>query len=372
MDKDAATNEAGVADWYGTMRPLCVSRLREAHDSRTGLFSRQLRGGAWDATGEAEATTSTAICLVALSRAGIDPGEIGVNAKRSLQALNELVRKYPGATGLAIWASAVHGGSGYGALLETDRSIPLLLPTLTTMEISWLLSGLLHAWRREGSAARATAIDLTLTELLGRQGAHGLFAHSGNTAHLSDRLRRHVANFADQIYPVQALAFAAIALGKPEALGAARRCADALVARRGPLKQWWWHYRPDDGSVSRRYPVYAVHQHGMAPMAFITLAVAGAEEYRDLAWPGLDWLRNNELGVPMRDKDAGTIWRDIQLDESPVTKRLRDVGEMLGMDGGGAAAPRLRLNRETRPYEWGWCLMAGALLSPPARDEHLA
>jgi hypothetical protein len=372
MAKPAGMNEESVADWYATAAPLCVARLREAHNPQTGLFSRQLRDGAWGATGDKEATTSTAICLITLSRAGIDLRELGAKADQSLQALNQLVQSNPGATGLAIWANAVNGGRGYHALLGPSRDVRHLLPTLTTMESAWLLSGLLHAQRAEASDELTAAIDQTLYELLGRQSRHGLFAHSGNAARPGDLLRRQVANFADQIYPQQALAFAAIALGSSKAFDAARRCANALLARRGPLGQWWWHYNPDRGSVSRNYPVYSVHQHGMAPMAFMALSAAGARDCRDLVWPGLEWLHDNELGVRMLDPAGGTIWRDIDADEGSLSKRLRDVCELLGTGSGREASKRLRLNLETRPYEWGWCLMAGAMLTTPAQGMHLA
>lgn len=366
---EAARGSDTIADWYASVRPLCVARLREAHDPQTGLFSRQLRDGRWGDTGEAEAITSTAICLISLSRAGIDPEEVGAPSRRSLDATTAFLPKHPGATGLVLWARAVSGRNTNGTFSEAE--IRRLLPTLTTMETAWLLSGLLHAAQRTEEPSAAVSTDLALSELLSRQGAHGLFAHAGHGAPIGDRIRRNVANFADQIYAVQALAFAAIALGRPEALGAARRCADALVARRGPLHQWWWHYHPGSGTVTRRYPVYSVHQHAMAPMAFMALAAAGARRYSDLAWPGLDWLRMNELGIAMQDGDADTIWRDIEVDESGIGKRIRDARETFGL-AGETGSPVLRLNRETRPYEWGWCLLAGAMLTRPPPDGHLA
>jgi hypothetical protein len=74
----------------------------------------------------------------------------------------------------------------------------------------------------------------------------------------------------------------------------------------------------------------------------------------------------------MRDNAAGTIWRDIRVEEGAVTKRLRDISEILGIGDDRETSPSLRLNRETRPYEWGWCLLAGAMLTQPVRDGHLA
>lgn len=370
--KQRASVEDTVEQWYASVGPMCVARLREAHEPRTGLFSRQLRDGRWDATGDAEAATSTAICLIGLSRAGIDLDEIGADAHRSMEAIGGLGKRFAGGAGLAIWASATRQGPRYHVYVEPHGGVRAMLPALTTMEVAWLLSGLLHEELRGGSGELRRDIDATIAELLRRQGKPGLFAHAGNAARLSDRLRSHVANFADQIYAVQALAFAAINRGGQETLDAARRCADALLARRGPQHQWWWHYHPGTGSVSRYYPVYSVHQHGMAPMAFMTLGAAGKADYRDRAWAGLDWLRRNELSVSMVDESAGTIWRDIQIDENALAKRWRDARELLGGGEDHTSQPRLRLNRETRPYEWGWCLLAGAMLNSRRPAEHIA
>jgi hypothetical protein len=373
---DSIASESSV-DWYAAARPLCLARLTESLDPLTGLFSRQMRGGRWGDTGKAEATTSTAICLVALSRAGVDSSELGLDQNRSLDSLAQSVRKHPGALGLAIWANAVHDGRDFASFLDlcghADERPHGLIPNLTTMELAWLLSGLLHEQRRSTRSGLSELIDATIAALLRRQTASGLFSHAEHRASFADRLRRHVATFADEIYPVQALAFAMVGRGRQDARDAARRAADALLERRGPLHQWWWHYNIGDGSVSRHYPVFSVHQYGMAPMAFLTLAAAGAKEYRDRAQTGLNWLQENELDQQMLDAEAGTIWRDIHVENGAFVKRLRDVSEVIGLSGDRRSDPsRLRLNWETRPYEWGWCLMAGALLTAAPPHRHLA
>lgn len=370
-------NEYPVVEWYAAARLLCLARLAESYDPQTGLFSRQLRDGRWGYTGKAEATTSTAICLVALSRAGVDGGELGLDQTRTLDSLARSVRNYPGALGLAIWANAVNDGRDFESFLDlcghANDGPRRLIPKLTTMELAWLLSGLLHEERRATRVGLAELIDTAIAALLRRQTESGLFSHAEDRVSFPNWLRRHVATFADEIYPVQALALAMVGRSRQDARDAARRTADALLERRGPLEQWWWHYNIGDGSVSRQYPVFSVHQYGMAPMAFMTLAAAGATHYRDRAQTGLNWLRENELRRPMLDAAAGTIWRDIYVENGAFAKHVRDVGEVIGLSGNRRHDPsRLRLNRETRPYEWAWCLMAGALLTaaPPLR--HLA
>lgn len=370
-------NEYTVVEWYAAARLLCLARLAELYEPQTGLFSRQLRDGRWASTGKAEATTSTAICLVALSRAGVDGSELGLDHNRSLDLLARSVGDFPGALGLAIWANAVNDGRDFGSFLDlcghANEGPRRLIPKLTTMELAWLLSGLLHEERRAIKSELSELIDTAIAALLRRQTKSGLFSHAEVGASFPNWLRRHVATFADEIYPVQALALAMIRRSRQDTCDAARRTADALFERRGPLQQWWWHYDISDGSVSRRYPVFSVHQYGMAPLAFMTLAAAGVTDYRDRAWAGLDWLRENEMRRPMLDAAAGTIWRDIHVENGKVARHMRDVSEVMGLSGNRRDdSSRLRLNRETRPYEWAWCLMAGALrtAAPPLR--HLA
>ena len=77
--------------------------------------------------------------------------------------------------------------------------------------------------------------------------------------------------FADFVYPIQALSHYHMALGCPEAMDAATRCADRMCKLQGPAGQWWWHFDVRTGQGVERYPVYAVHQEAMAPMALRAL-----------------------------------------------------------------------------------------------------
>jgi hypothetical protein len=373
---DIHAADGPVLDWYARARPLCLARLKESRDPITGLFSRQLRNGGWCPTLGTEAVTSTAICLIALSRTSVglfSPEEM----KDSLRTLATEVRTtgYHGALGVALWANAVIDGVDFGHFLDAcgvaDDDLGALMRSDNSMELSWLLSGLLH----ERLRAPAPLLDRLCREardaLLARQRPTGLFMHARREAKLAQRIRHHVATFADQIYSVLALAHAAIAFGEEHPLPACR-CADALLALQGPLHQWWWHYEPEAAAVSRHYPVYAVHQYGMAPMAFLTLAAAGAGGYRRHAWPGLEWIRANELGRDLLDPTAGTIWRDVHVEHGRIGAWLRNAAEIAGFAADESTTSGLALNRETRPYEWAWCLMAGALLMSAPPLGHLA
>ncbi|HVY19824.1 MAG TPA: hypothetical protein VHA70_07040 [Bauldia sp.] len=374
---DVSAGDAQVVAWYGRARPICLARLMESRDGTTALFSRQLREGEWDRTRGTEAATSTAIGLIALSRIGgsfLSPEE----TERSLRALAAEVRMtgYRGALGVGLWANAVAGANDFGGFLRdcgvAEGDLRGLMRGANSMELAWLLSGLLHEQLRAPTPALNDLCREARGILHARQRPTGLFMHAGREGKFTQRIRRRVATFADQIYSMLALAHSAIVFGKDVALDSACRCADALLARRGPLHQWWWHYEPDRGAVLRHYPVYAVHQYGMAPIAFLTLAAGGARAYRRLAWPGLEWIGTNEIGGDLFDPIAGTVWRDVHVKRSRIGGLLRNAGEIAGLTADAGAVTGLALNRETRPYEWAWCLMAEALLASPPPGRHLA
>jgi hypothetical protein len=119
--------------------------------------------------------------------------------------------------------------------------------------------------------------------------------------------------------------------------------------------------------------VYSVHQHAMAPMALMSLAAAGGTDYRERVELSHAWVDRNELGVSLLDREAGTIWRDIEPDESEISRAARHARSVLGWKpgDGGIAAKNLKVNYETRPYEWAWCLFAGAIAAGLERSEHV-
>ena len=120
-------------------------------------------------------------------------------------------------------------------------------------------------------------LDAT-TRLLREQSPAGLWAHV-LPARSQPRWRAHVGSFADQVYPLQALARAARLTGSPDALDAANRTAARICSLQGAAGQWWWHYDSRNGQVVEPYPVYSVHQHAMAPMVLLDLLLPGEDGY---------------------------------------------------------------------------------------------
>jgi hypothetical protein len=109
-------------------------------------------------------------------------------------------------------------------------------------------------------------------------------------------------------------------------------------------------------------------------MALRALETAGGPGFGRAIQAGRSWLSDNELGVDLVDRDAGTIWRSIERDEGLSRRLARHAWTLMGRrdDRPGSTPPGLRVNHETRPYEWGWCLFASAVDAGWKPAEHLA
>ncbi len=258
---------------------------------------------------------------------------------------------------MAAWAGAEVPG-GHPAPLA-DRVLPALLAASspTTVAVAWSLTALVAAGRDDDADEVAGLLMMAV-------GASGLWPHWLHSDRAS-RWRRHVGCFADQVYPVQALARYAGARDHDDALATAQRCADAVVGLQGAEGQWWWHYDSRTGRTVEGFPVYAVHQAAMAPMALMDLADAGGDGHDEAVRRGLRWLAQPaETLEPLIDDDESVVWRKIGRRE-PVRRSVRAV-----RTAATALHPGVRLaaidrvcppgpvDHETRPYEAGWSLYA--------------
>ncbi|ODT82134.1 MAG: hypothetical protein ABS76_09635 [Pelagibacterium sp. SCN 64-44] len=266
----------------------------------------------------------------------------------------------PGAVALAAWAAAETAGVFSTELFEMLKDILTHDRTVQTVPCAWTLTAALAA-RHLGSTAEVQ--DLASQFLLEAQAENGLFPHTIPASALG-WARSHVACFADQVYPIQALARLGRAESDRMALRAAETCAARIVALQGPTGQWWWHYDTRDGSVVEGYPIYSVHQHAMAPMALLDLHAAGGSDYRAAVLKGLDWIdAPPEADDPLVSPQDGVIWRKIGRREPP--KLVRSVSSMTTalaqgwhLPGLDMAFPPISIDRECRPYEFGWMLYA--------------
>lgn len=265
---------------------------------------------------------------------------------------------------MALWSNAAQGGDLHRQIL------PRLLPQLEDVRVlehsigrvlAWALIGLVrHEEAGGGDAAVARQTD----ELFGfaRERlwceAGGLFRNQAAGSSFS----RAQTLFSTQIYWVYALALYGRVRGDREAVRIAGRCAGRLHALRDRFGGFAWRYNALTGTVIERFPVYAVHQDGMAPMALFELAAADGRDVNARNRENLSWLWNNQLGIQMVDEERRVIYRAIRR-RVPFDRSFKAAGRLaarVGLPGPGELPWFLQLDATCRPYHLGWLLHAFA------------
>ena len=264
-----------------------------------------------------------------------------------------------GDVALLAWAAAELGHRDLSAALERMRELGSAQSGMATIEAAWVLSAL--------SAAHEQAkIEADLV------GAHTRLIHSFNAdsrlfpqwirPQMARRGRSHVTCFADQVFPIHALARYHKVFGDQESVVVAERCAEQICRQQGSEGQWWWHYDVRTGSVVEGYPVYSVHQDAMGPMALRTLAEAGGTDHGEAIRLGLSWLeRAPEASQPLIECGLKLVWRKVgRSDPWKMVRAARATASRVH--------PNLRLrplnsifrptqiDYECRPYHLGWIL----------------
>lgn len=261
---------------------------------------------------------------------------------------------------LTTWAAAEVGHPDVGRMLTLLHSREAITCDACTVEAAWVLSALV-ACRSHTIADRH--VEQAADRLLAIASTSGIFPHWTNPQAAS-WTRRHVGCFADQVYPIQALARYARVMRHEQALAAAGRCAEQICRQQGLAGQWWWHYDCRTGKVVEGYPVYTVHQDSMAPMALLDLLEAGGPDLTDAIRLGLGWMVNAaEIDRCLIDDHQSLIWRKVtRTGPSKLMRQARAAATWVH--------PNLRLlwlnamfrptaiDYEDRPYHLGWILHA--------------
>jgi hypothetical protein len=308
----------------------------------------------------------TAITLIGMAADGGDFGTVlGPHTREEI--CDRLVSDLPqvqdlGEAALIAWATLAmrHGGRHEAlARLAAMRPDEGLHPLV---ESCWVLAALTLERDGRQDALRQAMVERVRAACNPRS---GLFGHTAGGA--SRGLRTHVACFADLVYPIHALALHARGSGDARALALATTCAERVCALQGQEGQWWWHYDHRTGHVLERYPVYAIHQDAMAPMALLALAAAGGPTLDAHIDRGLAWLAvAPELdGRSLIDPEWHMVWRKVARREPGKTTRyLQAAVSRLGEGWRAPAVSRLfppdTIDYEDRPYHWGWLLYAWA------------
>lgn len=351
-------------------------------DEASGLFVHKEMRTPAGIRGHGRSPLYTAMALIGL----IADDDVRVTAvvpslDRSVQALYEHAASSTATAlrGTALWALALAGDLRAAALVDAlERDQRLVFAS--SWELGLLLSGL-SAVAEEQPAQRDRALRLAsdcARELLGRFSPRGqLFRGHGRIARPTAILERNLTSFANQAYPIHGLAAYGSVTGATPA-AEALRAAERIVELQGPDGQWWWLYSAVTGGVVERYPVFSVHQDGMAPMALIAIQQGGGGDFGSPLSRSVSWISRNELARPMADAGQAFVARCIQRTGGDpegrhgVSRGVRTAAVLRSLgrqhDGRhGRRASELEVLLECRPYHLGWILYARALALRAAR-----
>ena len=359
-----AERDASGAALLGRLLRIGLLRLAEQHTDGEFVFTvtgTPAPGGGWVLQPAGTSLRYGAITALGLLRAP-EPEQRQVLAGQTGDDLvGKLAKRLDEITGLGdaalvCWAAAEAGHGELPHALERLRELDRPGLPVDVVSAAWVVSALV-------AARRHADVEQHLGAARGRLlAARGAVAYPHTTGG-APWYRAHVGSFADQVYPIQALARLHGSADDPEALVTAETVAGVICGAQGAAGQWWWHYDSRTGGVVEGYPVYSVHQHAMAPMALLDLADAGGTSYIDAICLGLGWMSSRpETGA------------DLVLDEPPITWRKVARGDKRKLVRGlRAASTRVRpgmcvpmldrlyrpgtVDHECRPYELGWLLL---------------
>ena len=338
---------------------LAVRGLPQMFDQRAGMFCHKMKKVADGLVQEGLSPRYTAMTLMGLHRLEQSGTPSPVDVRQFTESLlsNSDWLDNIGDMGLMLWLAARVAPKCLGEL-ERRLQISTALTLFTdaregkTMHLAWFLTGISYYAQVAGKSNRLHDLATQTFEGIAKnQGKEGYFSHLAPKASLKASVRGWMGSFADQVYPIYALTQYYNVFGDKSSLERARQCAIAICRAQGSLGQWWWHYDSRNGTVFEKYPVFSVHQHGMAPMTLLALGKALGQSFDQWIYKGLEWIdRRNELSVNMEDRSANVIWRCIR------QSRLRRLSSAL-MGGQNDGPPKgLSVLHECRPYELGWLL----------------
>jgi len=339
-----------------------VKGLPQMLNPGTGIFCYKLKRATAGVVQEGVSPRYTAMTLLGLNRLEQSGRPSPVAVKPVLERLltNTDWADNIGDVGVLLWLAAQVAPHLAGEL-DSRLQISTALSRFTdarqsvTMHLAWFLTGLSYYSHTSNNPQRIREMAReTYSLLIQNQGEYGYFGHMATDRSLKGTVRGRIGSFADQVYPIYAMTQYSQALGDDSALRRASKCAHAICEAQGPLGQWWWHYDSRSGRVFEEYPVFSVHQHGMAPMTLLALSKVSGSNFDQWIYKGLDWISGrNELCVNMQDESASLIWRCVRQSAlkrySNALFGARRKGQPHGPDG-------LAVLFECRPYELGWLL----------------
>ncbi len=365
------------------MKELAGTALRalpQMYDERSSLFSQKALPEDDRLVNRGENAYYSAASMVGILSQPVVSPESVVPVGKALDALHTACDTDHGAPLLSttLWAGSI-AGDPRSARLVASLGSSLDVEQAESAALGQVLRGLV-AGAGAHPEVRDAALDLArrcAAELLDRHSADSRVfrAMPRRPSGLRTLLGARITSFASQVYPLLGLAslYAYRGEAPPPAL---RQTAERLVEAQGPLGQWWWLYSPSTATVLEGYPVYSVHQDGMAFMGLVPVEQLGEGSYREALALGVDWLfERNELSLTLVEEEPAFICRNIQRVGSGADAPFgisrpnfyRTVARSLRpgsvSDQTKAAPGELEPLRECRSYHLGWLLYAYVLIA---------
>jgi hypothetical protein len=402
-----AAPDVDLARYHLNVNKLCsiaLARLPRMIDPASGLVVFRLGG-------EALAPAGTSVRYTAITALGVERADAhGLSPTIDLEKLYEALSATlagvdnAGDLGLVLWASARNARPlaerALRDLLEFKGNVRHRGGAIVhSTDLAWIVTGLAEALAAGVGPEREVKarLDRAFRQLLSHRGASGLLCFArpldasgggdlsrwsrkrpqipGPSEALKRTLHAQLGFFDAQVYAIVAALRRDAVVGDPEARAVARRIGELLLAHQHPLGQWGWHYNVRSGGLVDLYPVYSVHQDGMAPMALLALESALGVPTTAAVARGVHWLfGRNELRELMAINERALIWRSIRR-RAPFRfgvyplKAASLAGAFEGRDLGArlAADSMLEVDRELRPYHLGFCLYAFAEIAAAVR-----
>lgn len=277
-----------------------------------------------------------------------------------------------GDLGLALWATALHRHELPS--LNADHALNMYQQNhrqCDSVDLAWLLTGADHLLLNDPQNKSAEQLAETVkSHLLSLFNPDTSLCYRHSRTGLLTNVSRRIPCFANQIYPVMSLAIHARRTGCTFSTEAASAVADKVCREQGEMGQWWWLYDAKTGRVMDGYPVYSVHQDGMAPMALMEAGLTIHQSYDEFIEHGLGWtFGKNELNTSMVLDHKGLILRDIhKKGYGRVRRMIAGTLWNWGFKRKDFRANQYEINPECRPYHLGWALYAAGLKEEIARN----
>jgi hypothetical protein len=361
---------------FGDLVELSLEALPKMFDEETGIFCQKTVAEGDRLSNRGSNVFYSAMSTVGILRQSARPPESVFPLGKALDTLHGIAAAGAAPQVLAnvVWALAL-AEDQRGAALARELAERDDLRGCESAALGHVIHGLAVAAEAypEQSGRAIEACRRWAPELLARFSPQAdLFGPFRRPTGVRSALIHRLTSFAAQVYPLHGLAsFYRVTGEAPSPV--LRRVAARLVAAQGPLGQWWWLYSTKTRAVLEGYPVYSVHQDGMAFMALLPVEALGEGSYREPLGLGLDWLFGaNELSTSeLVRRDPAAVFRNIQRVGSDADAMFGISGANLrrviarslrpGADHTHAEPAELEVLYESRPYHLGWLLHAYAL-----------